>query len=87
MCLPSIHKCHISLLFIFPQVLSSSCVECSPKFGPKAFELIKRLANGEKIPTIVGNIDRVFTKDNPKWVRDKYGDLAWKAEDYLPEAF
>jgi len=63
------------------------CVECSPKFGPKAFELIKRLADGEKIPTIVGNIDRVFTKDNPKWVRDKYGDLAWKAEDYLPEAF
>ena len=32
------------------------CVECSPKFGPKAFELIKKLANGEKIPTNVGNI-------------------------------
>ena len=63
------------------------CVECSPKFGPKAFELIKRLANGEKIPTNVGNIDRVFTKDNPKWIRDKYGDLAWTAKDYLPEAF
>ena len=63
------------------------CVECSPKFGPKAFELIKKLANGEKIPTNVGNIDRVFTKDNPKWVRDKYGELAMTAKDYLPEAF
>ena len=27
------------------------------------------------------------TKDNQKWVRDKYAELALAAKDYLPEAF
>jgi len=39
-------------------------VECNPKFGPKAFEVMMRYAKGEKIPPMVVNQDRFFDKSN-----------------------
>jgi ribose transport system substrate-binding protein len=41
-------------------------VECNPKFGPKAFEVMMRYAKGEKIPPVVVNEDRFFDKTNAK---------------------
>lgn len=39
-------------------------VECSPRFGPKAFETLLDYANGEPVPTLIINEDQLFTKDN-----------------------
>jgi ribose transport system substrate-binding protein len=39
-------------------------VECNPKFGPKAFEVMMRYVKGEKIPPMVVNEDRFFDKSN-----------------------
>jgi ribose transport system substrate-binding protein len=39
-------------------------VECNPKFGPKAFEVMMRYAKGENIPPMVVNQDRFFDKTN-----------------------
>ena len=39
-------------------------VECNPKFGPKAFEVMMRHAKGEQIPPKVINEDRFFDKSN-----------------------
>lgn len=39
-------------------------VECNPKFGPKAFEVMMRYAKGEAIPPKVINEDRFFDKTN-----------------------
>jgi ribose transport system substrate-binding protein len=39
-------------------------VECNPKFGPKAFEVLTRYAKGETIPPKVINEDRFFDKAN-----------------------
>jgi ABC-type sugar transport system substrate-binding protein len=39
-------------------------VECNPKFGPKAFEVLARYAKGETIPPKVINEDRFFDKSN-----------------------
>lgn len=47
--------------------------ECSPKFGPKAFEVMLAYANGEKIDTRLTNPDRFFDITN--------------AAEYLPEAY
>jgi ribose transport system substrate-binding protein len=41
-------------------------VECNPKFGPKAFETLKKYAAGEKIPAKIINPDREFTAQNAK---------------------
>jgi ABC-type sugar transport system substrate-binding protein len=49
------------------------CVECSPKFGPVAFDTVVKYGNGEAIAEKLTNVDRVFTKEN--------------AADYLPEAY
>jgi ribose transport system substrate-binding protein len=48
-------------------------VECSPKFGPKAFEVMQGYANGEKFGPKIVNPDRFFDISN--------------AADYLPEAY
>jgi ABC-type sugar transport system substrate-binding protein len=47
--------------------------ECSPKFGPTAFEILQAYANGEKIETRLTNPDRFFDITN--------------AAEYLPEAY
>jgi galactofuranose transport system substrate-binding protein len=39
-------------------------VECNPKFGPKAFEVMMRYAKGEQIPAKVINEDRFFDASN-----------------------
>ena len=49
------------------------CVECSPHFGPKAFEAVVDYAAGKPIAPWVVNVDRVFTKEN--------------IASYLPEAY
>jgi len=41
-------------------------VECNPKFGPKAFETLRKYAAGEKIPAKLINPDREFTAQNAK---------------------
>lgn len=41
-------------------------VECSPKFGPKAFATLKSYAKGDKIPAKLINPDREFTQANAK---------------------
>lgn len=48
-------------------------VECSPKFGPKAFEVMQGYANGEKFAEKIVNPDRFFDASN--------------AASYLPEAY
>lgn len=48
-------------------------VECNPKFGPKAFEVLAQYANGEKLPAKIVNPDRFFDSTN--------------AAEYLPEAY
>ena len=48
-------------------------IECSPRFGPKAFAAIEAYGKGEKIEPRVTNIDRIFTKEN--------------AAEYMPEAY
>jgi ABC-type sugar transport system substrate-binding protein len=39
-------------------------VECSPRFGPLAFQTMKDYAAGEQVPTLIINEDQLFTKDN-----------------------
>jgi galactofuranose transport system substrate-binding protein len=39
-------------------------VECSPIFGPKAFDTLVRYANGEKLPAKLINPDREFDESN-----------------------
>ncbi|HKN30546.1 MAG TPA: ABC transporter substrate-binding protein [Roseiarcus sp.] len=45
--------------------LGATC-ECSPRFGPKAFDIMYSYANGEKIPPIIINPDRFFDASNAK---------------------
>ena len=40
--------------------------ECSPRFGPKAFDIMYQYAAGEKIPPIIINPDRFFDSSNAK---------------------
>jgi len=48
-------------------------VECSPFFGPIAFDVVEMLERGEKVPTSIVNEDRIFDISN--------------AELYVDEAF
>jgi ribose transport system substrate-binding protein len=41
-------------------------VECNPRFGPKAFETLKKYAAGEKIPPTIINPDKFFDTANAK---------------------
>ena len=52
--------------------LGATC-ECSPKFGPKVFEVMAGYANGETFPEKITNPDRFFDATN--------------AAEYLPEAY
>ena len=45
--------------------LGATC-ECSPRFGPKAFDIMYQYAAGEKIPPIIINPDRFFDASNAK---------------------
>lgn len=57
---------------ILDGTLGATC-ECSPKFGPKAFEVMAGYANGETYPAKIVNPDRFFDITN--------------AAEYLPEAY
>ena len=39
-------------------------VECSPRFGPIAFQTVKDYAGGKQVPTLIINTDQIFTKAN-----------------------
>jgi len=39
-------------------------VECNPRFGPSAFDVIEKHQKGESIPTSIVNPDKFFDKDN-----------------------
>jgi ABC-type sugar transport system substrate-binding protein len=39
-------------------------VECSPRFGPSAFQTMMDYAAGTPVPTLIINEDQLFTKDN-----------------------
>jgi ribose transport system substrate-binding protein len=39
-------------------------VECSPRFGPKAFAALQTYASGKPTPTLVINADQFFDKSN-----------------------
>ncbi|MBL7260065.1 ABC transporter substrate-binding protein [Paractinoplanes lichenicola] len=39
-------------------------VECNPRFGPKAFEVMKQYAAGDEVPTKILNEDRLFDSSN-----------------------
>lgn len=43
-----------------------SSVECNPRFGPKAFETMARLAKGESIEPWVRNVDNFYDSSNAK---------------------
>src|SRR5208283_4493093 len=45
--------------------LGATC-ECSPRFGPKAFDIMYSYANGDKIPPVIINPDRFFDASNAK---------------------
>jgi galactofuranose transport system substrate-binding protein len=45
--------------------LGATC-ECSPRFGPKAFDIMYSYANGDKIPPMIINPDRFFDASNAK---------------------
>src|SRR5919206_2767413 len=45
--------------------LGASC-ECNPRFGPKAFEVMKRYASGEQIPAYIKNKDNFYDASNAK---------------------
>src|SRR3954464_5241424 len=45
--------------------LGCSC-ECNPRFGPGAFAIMARYANGETLPTFIKNEDRFFDATNAK---------------------
>jgi ribose transport system substrate-binding protein len=42
----------------------SGIVECSPFFGPSAFDVIEKLEKGESIPTRITNYGRIVTVNN-----------------------
>jgi galactofuranose transport system substrate-binding protein len=46
-------------------------VECSPRFGPLAFQTMKDYASGKQVPTLIINKDQLFTKDNASANVDK----------------
>jgi len=50
---------------IIDGLMGATC-ECSPRFGPKAFDIMYSYANGEKIPPIIINPDRFFDSSNAK---------------------
>ena len=39
-------------------------MECSPRFGPNAFQTMMDYAAGKATPTLIINSDQLFTKDN-----------------------
>lgn len=39
-------------------------VECNPRFGPIAFKTMQQYAQGQAVPTVLINQDRLFNKDN-----------------------
>jgi galactofuranose transport system substrate-binding protein len=41
-----------------------ACVECNPRFGPKAFDTAVAYANGEAIPPVIINPDAIYTPEN-----------------------
>ncbi|MCX7710139.1 MAG: ABC transporter substrate-binding protein [Clostridia bacterium] len=41
-------------------------VECNPRFGPSAFDVIEKLQKGEKIPEKIVNPDKFFDASNAK---------------------
>ncbi len=45
--------------------MGATC-ECSPRFGPKAFEIMYQYAAGEKIAPVIINPDRFFDASNAK---------------------
>ena len=45
--------------------MGATC-ECNPRFGPGAFAIMQRYANGEKLPTFIKNEDRFFDATNAK---------------------
>ncbi|HET7626795.1 MAG TPA: ABC transporter substrate-binding protein [Bacillales bacterium] len=51
----------------------NAIVQCSPDFGPVAFDVIKKLENGEEVPTKIINEDLFYDKSNAK----KYVDSAF----------
>jgi galactofuranose transport system substrate-binding protein len=42
----------------------NAVVECNPRFGPKAFEVLARYAAGEQIPPKIINEDKFYDKSN-----------------------
>jgi len=44
----------------------AAVVECNPRFGPKAFEIMMKFAKGESIPGIVLNNDKFYDPSNAK---------------------
>jgi ABC-type sugar transport system substrate-binding protein len=45
--------------------MGATC-ECNPRFGPGAFAIMARYANGETLPTFIKNEDRFFDATNAK---------------------
>jgi galactofuranose transport system substrate-binding protein len=45
--------------------IGATC-ECSPHFGPKAFDILYAYANGDKIEPVIINPDRFFDSANAK---------------------
>ncbi len=45
--------------------MGATC-ECNPRFGPGAFAIMKRYADGETLPTFIKNEDRFFDASNAK---------------------
>jgi ABC-type sugar transport system substrate-binding protein len=45
--------------------MGATC-ECNPRSGPGAFAIMKRYADGEKLPTFIKNEDRFFDATNAK---------------------
>lgn len=43
--------------------LGASC-ECNPRFGPKAFEVMKQYADGQQIPAYIKNVDNFYDSSN-----------------------
>ena len=46
-------------------------VECSPRFGPSAFQALTSYAGGKPVATLTINSDQLFTKDNAQANIDK----------------
>ncbi len=41
-------------------------IECNPRFGSPAFDVLEAYANGESIPPVIINPDRIFDAFNAK---------------------